>query len=317
MARVLLGLGSNLGERDRILRSALDALARRNDCRLLAASALGRTAPAGGPASQPDYLNACATIETNLPPEALWCCLSQLEQHSGRVRVERWGPRTLDLDLLLYDELIYHSTTLELPHPRMSFRRFVLEPAADIAASWRHPTSGCTVGELLAHLNSTPNYLALGGGAPRLRESLAQRLAGPLRTRDTHTAATAPRSTQAESTVRWCRGGDESAGSTGVIPLESVRRLADRVRRDLADLSNSNDWLVSDFWLNELLAGAGANRRTAASNSESGRMESPLPVAKLVVQLEPLTVPGPSLRLNPDDLAHCVAEVLGAIEAMQ
>ena len=111
--------------------------------------------------------------------ELLQAC-QQIENDLGRRRVERWGPRTIDLDLLLYDDLMLDTPDLQLPHPRMAWRRFVLEPAAEIAADMLHPVIGWTVGRLLEHLNSTPWYLALAGpvgiGKTALAVELSQRL---------------------------------------------------------------------------------------------------------------------------------------------
>ena len=94
-------------------------------------------------------MNAAALLETDLPPAALLAALQDIERRLGRIRAERWGPRTIDLDLLLYDQLELETPELILPHPRMSFRRFVLGPAAEIAAEMAHPVCGNTIGGLV------------------------------------------------------------------------------------------------------------------------------------------------------------------------
>lgn len=130
---VYVGLGSNQQQPAEQIRAALSSMGNLPGCRGLHASSLYRTQPIG-PAGQPDYINAVAGFHTSLPPEALLAELNRIEQVQGRVRTdERWGPRTLDLDLLLYGQHRQLSSVLEIPHPRMAQREFVLRPLADIA----------------------------------------------------------------------------------------------------------------------------------------------------------------------------------------
>ena len=118
----------------------------------------------GGPPGQPPFLNGAALLETSLAPHDLLDALQQIETDLGRRRTERWGPRTVDLDLLLYEQLVLDTPTLILPHPRMAQRRFVLEPAAEIAGAMLHPTSGWSVAQLLEHLNEeSPGATAPSG----------------------------------------------------------------------------------------------------------------------------------------------------------
>ncbi|MBR3218317.1 MAG: 2-amino-4-hydroxy-6-hydroxymethyldihydropteridine diphosphokinase, partial [Thermoguttaceae bacterium] len=102
---------------------------------------------------QGDFLNAVGVLQTCLEPLPLLDLLLEIEQRFGRVRLVHWGPRTLDLDLLLYDDKVISAERLTVPHPLMSQRRFVLEPAAEVAADWVHPTLGKTIRELLARLD--------------------------------------------------------------------------------------------------------------------------------------------------------------------
>lgn len=153
MANCLIGLGSNLGDRGENLRAAIEQLKQLPQSTFLAASSFRDTKPAGGPAAQSPYLNAAARIESSLEPLQLLAELQRIENELGRTREERWGPRTIDLDLLLYDKVEMETPELTLPHPRMSFRRFVLEPAAEIAVEMKYPINGWTIGELFEFAN--------------------------------------------------------------------------------------------------------------------------------------------------------------------
>lgn len=138
-----IALGSNLGDPYHTLVSAMDRLDAMADIQVTARSPLYQTAPVGPP--QPDYLNACVTLLTALPPQDLLHRLLGLEADYGRVRQERWGARTLDLDIILYDDQIVAEDFLHLPHPRFRERAFVLVPLADIAPDWIDPITGQTI----------------------------------------------------------------------------------------------------------------------------------------------------------------------------
>lgn len=130
----------------------------RQEAGLLRASSPWRTEPVGGPAGQPDFINAVALLD---PPEALadprrlldW--LLELERNHGRERQERWAARTLDLDLLAYGERRLSEPGLELPHPRLTERVFVLAPLAELWPAWQHPLTGLTAANMLAGLDAT------------------------------------------------------------------------------------------------------------------------------------------------------------------
>ena len=126
-ARAVVALGANLGDRRATLQAALDALGGYEGIRVIAVSSLMETDPVGGP-PQPDYLNAVALLDTLLAPLDLLAACQQIEQDRGRRRAERWGPRTLDLDVIAYRQVVAVSSQLELPHPRAAERAFVLAP---------------------------------------------------------------------------------------------------------------------------------------------------------------------------------------------
>jgi 2-amino-4-hydroxy-6-hydroxymethyldihydropteridine diphosphokinase len=143
MSFCAIGLGSNLGDSRSILNGAIDRLRSHSQIELIAVSSWHPTAPVGPP--QPDYLNGCATLQTSLKPLDLLNFLHSIELEFGRVRQEIWGARTLDLDLLLYDDLIIDLPTLQVPHPRMTERAFVLVPLREIAPDSLEPRSGQSI----------------------------------------------------------------------------------------------------------------------------------------------------------------------------
>jgi 2-amino-4-hydroxy-6-hydroxymethyldihydropteridine diphosphokinase len=155
-----IALGSNMGDSQEILAAAIATLAATPGILLEAKSHWYQTKAVGPP--QPDYLNGCALLKIFMPPHLLLETLLAIEQKFGRVRQERWGPRTLDLDLLLYDDLILDTPTLQIPHPRMRERAFVLVPLAEIAPDWIEPVSGCVIKDLVKEVNCSDVHLLMG-----------------------------------------------------------------------------------------------------------------------------------------------------------
>jgi 2-amino-4-hydroxy-6-hydroxymethyldihydropteridine diphosphokinase len=149
-----VALGANLGDPAATIRAAFAALANLDGSRLLKTSSLYRTAPVGY-ADQPEFVNAAALLETELAPETLLDALLELEQRFGRIRAERNGPRTLDLDILLYNTLEIDLPRLTLPHPRLHLRAFVLQPLAEIAPLLALPGRGSIAAWLPAVANQS------------------------------------------------------------------------------------------------------------------------------------------------------------------
>jgi 2-amino-4-hydroxy-6-hydroxymethyldihydropteridine diphosphokinase len=232
MATCLIALGSNLGDRPHQLNAAIRQIALRVGL-VARRSAWRETPPIGGPAEQPLYLNGAVLVNSSLPPRDVLMQLLAIESELGRQRGERWGARAIDLDLLLYDQLVFDESDFQLPHPRMAFRRFVLVPAAEVAAEMIHPTSRWTVGRLRAHLDQSPRYLALAGMPGVGKTEIARRVV----------AATGALVLS-----------DPLPLIEAAIPprplLEREIELAERraIALDRDRLHSGENWYVSDFW---------------------------------------------------------------------
>ncbi len=146
-----IALGSNMGDCKAYLDGAVDALDKLPLAKVVKVSSFYETPPYGV-TDQPDFLNACLKLRTLLLPAELLSALLEAEQAAGRERVIHWGPRTLDLDLIFFDDLVWEEDDLCIPHMEMHKRRFVLEPLCEIAPYKRHPVYGKTVRELLEEL---------------------------------------------------------------------------------------------------------------------------------------------------------------------
>ena len=156
-ALVAVSLGSNLGNSRVILGAAVKALAESSEITLEAQSSWYQT-PALGP-PQPDYLNGCLRLRSTYSPEHLLEMLLNVETQFGRVRNQRWGPRTLDLDLLLYDQWVMNTPRLTLPHPGLHQRAFVLVPLAQILPDWIHPIYHQAIAQLVKTVDCTGIHL--------------------------------------------------------------------------------------------------------------------------------------------------------------
>lgn len=150
MSKAFVGIGSNLGDREAHVRSALELLAAEQGIDVVAVSELRETEPVG-PVEQGRFVNGAALLETELSPRELLGRLLTIEGRLGRVRNERFGPRTIDLDLLVHGDAVVNEPGLSVPHPRLHERRFALEPLADLAPDLVVPGRG-PISALLAEL---------------------------------------------------------------------------------------------------------------------------------------------------------------------
>ena len=244
MAQCLIGLGSNLGDRASLLdvaRSRLDGLIH---TRVIAASRYHETEPIGGPAGQDTFLNGAVLVETTLAPEELLRELVRIESELGRRRATRWGPRAIDLDLLLYEDVVLESSSLQLPHPRMAWRRFVLVPAVEVAPAMKHPTIGWTIERLLDHLDSATDYVAIGGpfgvGKSELAQAAAAQFEGCL-IADPVSLDGPPRTSK-------------SYGIDCEAEIEFAERRAAMLDVSASIWNEGSSLWVSDFWLGQSAA---------------------------------------------------------------
>jgi len=177
MTDALLSLGSNQGDRAVALQAAVDALAATAGCQVTAVSRWLGTVPIGGPTGQPEFLNGGVRVETSLAAEELLARMHEIEASLGRERIVRWGPRPLDLDLLLFGDAQIDRPDLKVPHPRLECRQFVLKPAVDIAGDMIHPRLGWTLTRLLNHLHDSPPWLAVAAADEGIGRAFMERLA--------------------------------------------------------------------------------------------------------------------------------------------
>lgn len=147
-----IALGANLGDRAAQILAAADRLRNTPGVLSVTLSPLLEYPAVGGPLDSPDFLNAAGEVRTTLPPRALLDRLLEIEREMGRVREHKWGPRLIDLDLLLYEDYVISLPDMRVPHPLMHLRRFVLEPLGQLAPHAFHPVLNGTIAELLARL---------------------------------------------------------------------------------------------------------------------------------------------------------------------
>jgi 2-amino-4-hydroxy-6-hydroxymethyldihydropteridine diphosphokinase len=250
-----VALGSNLGDRRDFLDRALQLLREHPHVTVTNVSSYHETEPVGGPAGQGHYLNAAAAVQTDLSAPALLRLLLDVENQLGRVRQERFGPRTIDLDLLLYGETTGEDAELTLPHPRMHERLFVLRPLAEIAPRARHPHLGLTVRELLGRAVPGRELTGLRAAVTGSTSGIGRAIALAFAAGGADVVIHGRRSRDAAEEVAALARG---AGVRGTVVLADLRDPSERGR--LVEESWAA-WGGLDVWVNN----AGADTLTGAA----------------------------------------------------
>ena len=321
MTNSLIAFGANLGNRTESLDQACQRLSTHEQVTVVARSRHYQTSPIGGPAGQEQFLNAAILIDTSLSPQQLLVLLQRIETELGRDRQQRWDQRPIDLDLLLYDTLTLDEDQLQIPHPHMAFRRFVLEPAVEIAPTLIHPNNGWTIQQLYEHLNTAKNYLALigppGSGKTDAARNVCERLGGHLAlTPDL--PPTSERVEEIETLVIEQR-------------LRQLEAVAERIM-PATENGTAPTFAISDFWLNQSYAYVQETLEQQAQEQFLAHWETTVSQAlqpKLRVLLEPAEgqtelsklaqqpLQGPLLRLTDCRPQAVVEEVSAAVLSMQ
>jgi len=235
MPTILIGVGSILGNRESILREAVSSLGEVFD--LISVSEWFTYPAVGGPDGQQDFLNGAVLAKTSRPADEVRQILHRVEKQAGRERIVRWSSRTLDCDLLLYGSEKIWTPDLKVPHPRMVTRRFVLEPANEIACDIVHPESGWTIGELFQHLKSTAPYFCITGSERSRAAELANQV-----------AAEAYCTLIPQLPLPTFANAHDGAGDDATTALEWSRLLQQQVTDESRSANDANRPIVGSNW---------------------------------------------------------------------
>lgn len=272
--RAFLGLGSNSGCRRVQLDRAIEMLSAHPSIEVCRTSRYYETAPVGGPSGQATFLNAALELRSELAPQALLDFLQEIERKHGRTRDVRWGPRTLDLDLLLFDDVILDVPRLLVPHPRFAVRRFVLVPLAEIAPAVVDPLTGQTALSLLENLDRRPSVIAFDTRRPACLELYRRfvssvdaidaavepppAIVGPMR--DPVPGDPPAERTVEESVWQWC---------------ESALERIERVRSEVA--ANSQRWVATSLHMASIHRRSASPGTSSSSTMRRARLENAWP----------------------------------------
>jgi 2-amino-4-hydroxy-6-hydroxymethyldihydropteridine diphosphokinase len=306
MAAALVGLGSNVGDRLQTLDRAVERLAAHSAIVVQAKSAWRATAPVGGPAGQEEFLNGAVLLDTSLSAIELFAHLQSIEQVAGRERLVPWGPRTLDLDLLLFGDAVLQTPDLTVPHPRMAFRRFVVDPVAQIAPDWIHPVIGWSLGRIREHLHTATPYIALAGPRSPAKSQLARNAAAAVG--GVYLSDPADLSLDVP-------GGSQSAGPPTPHEIQFLELRARQIPR--ANWPYGTTPAISDFWILDSIDNAATSAAPASVNQS---LATTMP-CKLLVACGELSVieapPVPMLQIPDVSSMSALSELIAAIQAME
>ncbi len=348
MTAALIALGANLGDRRQALETAIERLNQQPGVAVQRVSRWHETAPVGGPVDQPKFLNGAALVETSVSPAELQQVLQQIESAAGRQRDAHWQARELDLDLLLYGQQIIDTPTLTVPHPRMAFRRFVIDPAAEIAPEMVHPTIGWTIEQLRDHLHNARPYVAITGPPGVGKTAVAHAAAAAVDGRFLADPATLTGRTTAFAAE--AAHASSSLIAAGIAPVLAERLAAKSVPAMIFDTLRVKqlleiDWrgpaerqsVISDFWIHQDFAYAEVQSRKDPKNAvrklgpARGVIDPKLLVyldapghasqhAELRTELIGVInrwYRGPVLSLHGVEVHDAIVETVAAIQAMQ
>ena len=318
MARCLVGCGSNLGKRRDQLDHAIELLRFMPGITLEAVSRFHETRPVGGPPGQRCYLNGACALETDLSPHDVLGLLAAVENTLHRDRRERWGERTVDLDLLLYDDVVLDSVELILPHPRMTTRRFVLEPCAEIAAEWWYPPSACTIRDLLDNISVPHPLIAVvgvpGSGAAEIAAAvadatMARLVPGP----PPASALNEPGAHVATMTTGWGTAGWDRAAAphVAILLLADAATLEERIA-----FRCRGSGPPTDVFADVMAAGSAVCDAPADTVLQLLRLQDRLARRLRCPGERDPSAPKAVVAIDAADLAQAAAEATAAVEAM-
>lgn len=300
MAQCLVSFGANLGTRESAIAAATRELSSMAEIENFRASRLYETPPIGGPDGQDPFLNGVAAFDTTAGARQVLAWLQDLEERLGRVRDRRWAARSIDLDVVLHGNLIGGASDLTVPHPRYTARRFVLRPACDVAADYRDPRFGWTLGQLAAHLESGNASMALLGSDAATRAELCDHLSTRFNIR-----------TFAENPLPAPMAviGNAPAG------LQASESVAISVTGPAINVDDASPWVsafVGPLSIDE--AGADCNIPRLIARMQWTRPEQRWPAPH---NIWPSTSRWPEYRLEVDDLDWAAGEVASALASMR
>lgn len=309
MPQCLVSFGSNLGTRQSLLAAAVSELSRITAVTNFRVSRLYESPPIGGPSGQDPFLNGVAAFDTDARALQVLGWLQDLENRLGRRREKRWGARSIDLDVVLHGNLIGGSSDLTVPHPRYTARRFVLLPACEVAADYRDPRFGWTLGRLTDHLAAGNASMALAGGDAATRAELCRRL------REDYNLLTFDADPLPQPMAVIANVPAASSSPRDAWPAVGIRAEANSIR-----VTDDSPWVSATV------------SSLPATPEEQQQLSSDRCVPRLIARMQwtrpeqrwpaphriwPSTSTWPEYRLEVDDLSWAAGEIVSALASMR